>query len=109
MTRGSRVEPRAERDLIEHAAYLGERSEQANSAVQTFFALAETPGLGAIREFRKASLAGVRAWRVNGFPKYLIFYRVTPDGVSILRVLHAARDLEAIFADDDAEPERPDA
>ena len=33
--------------------------------------------------------------RVAGFHKYLIFYRVTNDVVSIVRVLHGARDITA--------------
>lgn len=102
------VEARAFRDLIEHAAYFRDRSERAmtrfvSSAVQTIHGLAETPGLGAVREFRSAKLQDIRAWRVAGFPKYLIFYRVAQDGVRILRVLHSARDIEAIFVADEDE------
>ncbi len=33
--------------------------------------------------------------RVAGFRKYLIFYRVSGDAVSIVRVLHGARDITA--------------
>lgn len=35
-------------------------------------------------------LPGVRAWAVGD---YVIFYRVDPDAVQILRILHGARDL----------------
>ena len=40
---------------------------------------------------------GTRSWRVKGFRKYLIFYEAFPDRVRLLRVLHAARDLQAEF------------
>lgn len=34
----------------------------------------------------------MRKWRVDGFENVLIFYQPRPDGVAIVRVLHAARD-----------------
>ncbi|NJK75351.1 MAG: type II toxin-antitoxin system RelE/ParE family toxin [Microcoleus sp. SU_5_6] len=33
----------------------------------------------------------------QGFKRYLIFYRTAETGIEILRVLHGARDLEAIL------------
>lgn len=35
------------------------------------------------------------------FPKHLVFYRPLPDerGVEIVRVLHGARDLEALMSE----------
>ncbi|MGH7952689.1 MAG: type II toxin-antitoxin system RelE/ParE family toxin [Limisphaerales bacterium] len=35
----------------------------------------------------------IRSWRVEGFRRYLIFYRELPDRIQIWRVLHGARDL----------------
>lgn len=34
---------------------------------------------------------------VNGFPKYLIFYRIEADAVRVLYVLHGARHLRRFF------------
>ncbi len=34
---------------------------------------------------------------LTGFPNYLVFYRVIDEGVDVLRVLHGARDIDAIF------------
>jgi toxin ParE1/3/4 len=31
------------------------------------------------------------------FGRYVIFYLAMPDGIEIVRVLHGARDLDAIF------------
>jgi toxin ParE1/3/4 len=37
---------------------------------------------------------------VRGFENYVIFYRTVEQGVEIVRVLHAARDIAAIFEDE---------
>jgi toxin ParE1/3/4 len=37
---------------------------------------------------------GIRHWPVS---VYLIFYRIDPDAVTIVRVLHGARDLPTLF------------
>ena len=34
----------------------------------------------------------MRKWPVNGFEKFLIFYLPSGNGVTIVRVLHAAQD-----------------
>jgi len=34
----------------------------------------------------------MRKWRVKGFESFLIFYMTRQDGISIVRVLHAAQD-----------------
>src|SRR5689334_6322404 len=34
--------------------------------------------------------------------RYVIFYRIVKDGVEIIRVLHGARDIKTILADDEA-------
>ena len=53
--------------------------------------LAEMPGMGLLRP----ELApGLRAFAVDN---YLLVYRVAGHGIEIIRVLHAARDLESIF------------
>jgi toxin ParE1/3/4 len=38
---------------------------------------------------------------LRGFPvqDYLIFYRQASQGIEVIRVLHAARDIEALFRD----------
>lgn len=48
-------------------------------------------------EFASSHLQGIRRWKVKGFPNFLIFYRSTDEGVEIIRILHGARDLDAIF------------
>ena len=45
-------------------------------------------------------LAGLRVWRIEGFPKYLIFYRLVTGGIEIVRVLHGARDIDRVLESD---------
>ncbi len=39
-------------------------------------------------------------WLNSVSQNYLIFYRAASEGVEIVRVLHGARDLDALFSDD---------
>lgn len=88
----------ARRDLIEHFAYLAqndviETAERFYTNAQTSFsALAQQPHIGVVLTLRRPELAGTRKWRVKDFDNYLIFYLPRTDGISIVRVLHAARD-----------------
>jgi plasmid stabilization system protein ParE len=53
--------------------------------------LARDPGIGRTRA--GLGFPEVRSWRVDGFRRYLIFYRELPGRIQIWRVLHGARDL----------------
>jgi toxin ParE1/3/4 len=55
------------------------------------------PGIGSPQSFENPMLAGVRRWPVEGFENYLIFYRTDDEHVEIIRVLHGARDIEAVL------------
>lgn len=54
--------------------------------------LAEFPMIGVERPERHARLRGLRWVLVPGFPKLLLFYRVTPETVDVIRVCHGARE-----------------
>lgn len=88
----------ARRDLVEHFVYLAENAgidvaeRFLNSAEGTFDFLAQQPMLGAPLALKRPELARLRNWRVDGFENHLVFYEPHPDGVSIVRVLHAASD-----------------
>lgn len=88
----------AGRDLVEQFIYLAEEAglETAErflmNAETSFNDLARQPMIGAPLTLRHPSLAGMRKWRVKDFENHLIFYTPHADGVSIVRVLHAARD-----------------
>jgi toxin ParE1/3/4 len=94
--------PRARAELYDGAEYISVENEDLSrrflaAADATFADLLATPGLGRVREFHGARLHGLRSWRIRGFENWLVFYRVTEEAVEILRVLHGARDLEALF------------
>jgi toxin ParE1/3/4 len=89
--------PEAQEDLLEIWAYLADSSvERANTFIdnfmKTFALIAEQPGIG--RQHHK-----LKRFRVLVESKYLIFYRVREDYVEIARVIHGARDVEALLAD----------
>jgi toxin ParE1/3/4 len=92
------------RDLNEQAKFIQRDSPDAairflRAAEEAFDRLAAMPELGERQEFGRERLAGLRAWQVRGFENYLIFYRPIQRGIEIVRVLHAARDIAAIFDD----------
>jgi len=94
-----------DRDLDETLEYLGQSDRRVAdrflTAVHRVFAdILESPGIGARREFQAARLHEIRSWRIKGFEKWLVFYRVTDEAVEILRVLHGARDLGEAFDED---------
>jgi len=88
----------ARRDLIQHFVHLAETADQETAdrfltnARSTFADLAEQPRIGAPLNLSNPALEHLRKWRVSGFENYLVFYLPRPNGVSIIRVLHASRD-----------------
>jgi len=88
----------ARRDLVEHFVYLAENAgldvaERFLSSAEASFAdLARQPMMGAPLTLKHPDLAGIRKWRIKDFDNHLVFHQPRPDGVSIVRVLHAASD-----------------
>lgn len=87
-------------DLAEIWDYLADDGEARADAFLTmmdgkFQLLSEHPALGRRREELAPGLRSFPAGR------YVIFYLPVPNGVDIVRVLHGARDIETIFAEDD--------
>lgn len=92
-------------DLIEQATYIAvdnlDTSERfLVAAEETFQLLGRIPEIGKLSGFSNPSLADVRQYPIKGFKRFLIFYRATSFSVEVLRVLHGARDLEAILDED---------
>jgi toxin ParE1/3/4 len=90
--------------LDEHAAYF---AKEANlelghrfllAAHETFGLLATQPQMGWHARLRHASLNSMRVFRIAGFEKILVLYHPRPDGVEILRVVHASRNLQALLS-----------
>jgi toxin ParE1/3/4 len=86
------------RDLVEQFIYLAEQAgldtaeRFLTNAEASFNDLARRPMIGAPLTLRHPDLAGIRKWHIKDFDNHLIFYLPHSDGVSIVRVLHAARD-----------------
>ncbi|MBD2307506.1 type II toxin-antitoxin system RelE/ParE family toxin [Chroococcidiopsis sp. FACHB-1243] len=97
--------PQVIRDLIELATYIAEDNLDVSdrflaAAEATFNQLAKMPQIGKLCQFSNPILAGIRQQGIKGFKKYLVFYRPSDSGIEILRVIHSARDIEAILDDD---------
>jgi len=67
------------------------------AAEASFEQLAAMPEMGVARKYFDPVLAGVRMLRIAGFDNYLIFYRHAENGIEIIRVLHAKRDIDSLF------------
>lgn len=42
-------------------------------------------------------LQGLRKWGIRGFEKYLIFYLVSEELITIVRIIHGSRDIPTIL------------
>ena len=97
------VRPEAERDLDAQADYYAEQEDLElalrfyEAAAKAFALIATQPRMGMVRKYRDPRLAGIRFHPMKDFEKHLIFYRPLADGIEVVRIVHGARDLEAIF------------
>jgi toxin ParE1/3/4 len=109
---------KARQDLVEIFRYYAR--EAGLRVAQRFFAqveatltrLAGMPGMGTHYDLDHPALADLRFFPVSRFRMYLVFYRTVPGGIEIVRVLHGARDIAGILAEEfgvdastDEEPE----
>ena len=100
-----RIEKRspAYEDLRRHALYLAAEAGAdlalrfLESAEKTFETLAKMPEMGRVRRFPHCGLGELRSWSVQGFERYLIFYRALPHGIEVIRVIYGMRDLDRLF------------
>lgn len=91
---------RATEDIDEHAAYIAIRNPRAayrflEMVEETFGLLARHPRIGSRR--LDQVVTGLRAFPVRTFQSYIVLYFVGGGRVQVVRVVHAARDLEALF------------
>ena len=93
------ISPEANRDLVEIGLYIARQSGSGQCADsfldlihQTCQVLATQPEMGELRtEF---ATGRYRSFSVGN---YVIYYRPVPDGILIARVLHGARDHNALL------------
>ncbi len=91
-----RLTPEADEDLISIWSFISQDNiEAADRAIDGLIAkfdlLAQNPKMGRLRPELGRSLRSFTERR------YVVFYRLIPEGVEIVRVLHGARDIESIF------------
>ncbi len=96
------IRPQARIDVVELATHIGRYNVSAanrflDACEATFEFLSESPQVGAIYLTNNPRLVGSRVFRVKGFPNHLTFYLERQNGIEIVRVLHGARDLDAVF------------
>jgi toxin ParE1/3/4 len=92
----------AEADIAEIVSFIAEDNPNAaqrflDAAEAAFAVLASMPLMGRVVSFQSRVAQGIRIWHIQGFERYLIFYRTVEQGVEIVRVLHGARDIERLF------------
>ena len=105
MTRRIQIRPKAADDFHEVITYLRAHSPAAairfvNAAHATLERLAGMPRIGTLRPSGNPRLAGLRSHPIRGFRNYLAFYLPTPSGIEILRVYHAARNIDHLLEDE---------
>ena len=91
-----RLTQRARRSLVEIWSYIAQDGEVAadrliDQLVEGFRSLGQSPYIGRSRDDLGS---GCRSFAVG---QYVIIYRVSRSGVSILRVLHGKRDIAGLL------------
>lgn len=92
--------PLAAADILDIWDHIAEDSiEQADRWVdkldEKFRLIATQPLMGRARNELAAHVCSFP------FGRYVIFYEPIEDGIDIVRVLHSARDIDAVFGDDE--------
>jgi toxin ParE1/3/4 len=101
MKRRIRRTRQVRQDIVDIYAYLHERSPQgaervASAIERSIKHLLDVPGVGRRWQSPDPRLDGMRVTTVTPYRNYLIFFRQSPGGIEIFRVVHGARELEQI-------------
>jgi toxin ParE1/3/4 len=99
------VSRKAEEDILGCMRYLSSENPSLPARFLSAFEatcknLLDMPHIGKVWTFEYAALLTVREIPMREFTKYLVFYRENHGDIEIVRVIHGARDLPSIFADD---------
>jgi toxin ParE1/3/4 len=106
MSKAIRRRRAARKDLVDIFRYLAQEgglrvAERFLARVEATSArLSKRPGIGARFDHPHPALAELRCSPVSRFPKYIVFYRPIAGGIQIVRVLHGARDVAGILAEE---------
>ncbi|MGH9563223.1 MAG: type II toxin-antitoxin system RelE/ParE family toxin [Terracidiphilus sp.] len=100
------IRPRALQDLLETGSYLSIEAGESvadrfqDAVEETAQVLLGMPGMGTVCTFHHPRLKEIRRVPVTGFENWLVFYQVRNSDIDVIRVLHGARDIAAIFEED---------
>ncbi|MDY6944043.1 MAG: type II toxin-antitoxin system RelE/ParE family toxin [Pseudomonadota bacterium] len=102
MTRRILITPKASQDIDKLFEYIAQNNHDAalrffDATRQTIAKLAAIPGKGSLFEVDNSRLVGLRKWAVKGFEKHLIFYLYDEERLTVIRIIHASRDLPNIL------------
>ncbi|MCP3887277.1 MAG: type II toxin-antitoxin system RelE/ParE family toxin [Desulfobulbaceae bacterium] len=91
------ITPAAENDLINIWLYIARDNQDAGDRVylaaeKTFESILAAPRMGTLYQAKRPRLEGIRFFPVSKFQNYVIYYREHPQGIEIVRVLHARMD-----------------
>jgi len=105
MKSGVRIHPAAKADVDSCADFIARDNLAASlrfceAVERTFLGLANNPRSWPRYEMDQPRLRELHKVSVNGFRNYLVFYHMVGEVVEVMRVLHGARDLPSILADD---------
>ena len=96
----------AEEDLDQIEDYIAARDAAAASRVRIAIVqqsqqlgISPQKGIG-LKQPQNDLEIGVRLWPVSRYRNYLILYRVEPEQIRVLRILHAAQDWTRFFGQD---------
>ena len=98
--------PSADRDLVEIFRYYAREGgiriadRFFAEAEATFARLAGMPRIGTPYDPEERLFADLRSFPVSRHRSYLVFYRPIAGGIEVVRVLHGARDIASILAED---------
>ena len=90
-------------DIIEQADWYQAQSGKSladsweRAITSAILKIVKSPSSGTLCSFRSSQLRDVRRTAIAGFRKHLIFYRFSEGEITILRVVHGARDLERLL------------
>ena len=96
------ITPKANTDIDDSFNYIAQNNTDAalnffDAARSTIAKLAQNPGLGNLYNVNNPRLQGLRKWGIRGFEKYLIFYLVSEELLTIVRIIHGSRDIPTIL------------
>lgn len=93
-----RITAIARQDIVEITDRIAADNIQAavrveDAIMDAFRLLSENPNAGAMCQFTGVDRPDLRFWPIKKYRNYVVIYYPFEDGVEIVRVIHAARDM----------------